>query len=78
MGSLTIRNLDDRVIEQLKVQAKQNHRSLEGEVRHLLTQKVDRIGHIVDFRERTRKLASLTTGTRQTDSVKLLREDRDR
>ena len=78
MGNLTIRNLDDRIIEQLKVQAKQNHRSLEGEIRHLLTQQVDRVGRIVDFRERTRKLASLTTGTRQTDSVKLLREDRDR
>ena len=78
MGNLTIRNLDDRIIEQLKVQAKQNHRSLEGEVRHLLTQQVDRLDRIVDFRERTRQLASLTTGTRQTDSVKLLREDRDR
>lgn len=78
MGNLTIRNLDDHVIEQLKVQAKQNHRSLEGEVRHLLTQRVDRLGRIVNFRERTRKLSSLTTGTRQTDSVKLLREDRDR
>lgn len=78
MGNLTIRNLDDHVIEQLKVQAKQNHRSLEGEVRHLLTQRVDRLGHIVNFRERTRELSSLTTRTRQTDSVKLLREDRDR
>jgi len=78
MGNLTIRNLDDRVIEQLKVQAKQNHRSLEGEIRHLLSQQVDRRTRIVDFRERTGKLASLTTGTRQTDSVKLLREDRDR
>ncbi|MDE2757464.1 MAG: hypothetical protein OXU26_12680 [Acidobacteriota bacterium] len=78
MGNLTIRNLDDRVIDQLKVQAKQNHRSLEGEVRHLLSQQVDRRARIVDFRERTAKLASLTIGTRQTDSVKLLREDRDR
>ena len=78
MGNLTIRNLDDRIIEQLKVKAKQHHRSLEGEIRHLLTQQVDRLGRIVDFRERTRKIASLTTGTRQTDSVKLLREDRDR
>ncbi|MDE2665788.1 MAG: hypothetical protein OXI69_06530 [Acidobacteriota bacterium] len=78
MGSLTIRNLDDRVIDKLKVQAKQNHRSLEGEVRHLLSQQVDRRARIIDFRERTGKLASLTTDTRQTDSVKLLREDRDR
>ena len=33
MGNLTIRNLDDRVIEHLKAQAKANQRSLEGEVR---------------------------------------------
>ena len=78
MGNLTIRNLDDHVIEQLKVQAKLNYRSLEGEVRHLLAQQVGRVGRIADFRERTRKLASLTTSTRQTDSVELLREDRDR
>ena len=78
MGNLTIRNLDDRVIDRLKAQAKANQRSLEGEIRHLLTQKADRPGRIADFRERTRQLVSLTAGTPQTDSVELLREDRDR
>ena len=78
MGNLTVRNLDDRVIERLKAQAKTNQRSLEGEVRHVLTQQVDRAGRIADFRERTRRLVSLTAGTRQTDSADLLREDRDR
>ena len=34
MGNLTVRNLDDRVIEGLKAEAKANERSLEGEVRH--------------------------------------------
>ena len=78
MGNLTVRNLDDRVIERLKAQAKANQRSLEGEVRHVLTQQVDRSARIGDFRERTRRLVSLTAGTRQTDSADLLREDRDR
>ncbi len=78
MGDLTIRNLDDRVIERLKRQARANHRSLEGEVRHLLTQRVDRLVRLADFRERTRQLASLTVDTRQTDSVDMLREDRAR
>ena len=78
MGNLTIRNLDGRVIERLKVQAKANQRSLEGEIRHLLTQHVDRPGRIVEFRERTRQLVSLTAGSHQSDSVDLLREDRDR
>ena len=78
MGNLTIRNLDGRVIERLKVQAKANQRSLEGEIRHLLTQHVDRPGRIVEFRERTRQLVSLTAGSHQSDSADLLREDRDR
>lgn len=78
MGNLTIRNLDDRVIEHLKAQAKANQRSLEGEVRYVLMQQVDRRARIADFRERTREIAQLTAGTPQTDSVTLLREDRDR
>ena len=79
MGSLTVNNLDDRVINnRIKAQAKANQRSLEGEVRHLLTQQVDHPGRIADFRERTRRLLSLTAGMNQSDSTELLREDRDR
>ncbi len=78
MGNLTTRNVDDHVIEPLKEQAKANQRSLEGEIRHLLTQQVNRLGRVEGFRERTRHLVSLTGGTVQTDSVELLREDRDR
>lgn len=36
MGNLTIRNLNDELLEQLKEQAKANERSMEGEVRVLL------------------------------------------
>ena len=78
MGTLNIRNLDDQVIERLKAQAKANHRSLEGEVRYLLTQKLDRLTQIAEFRERTRQILSLTVNTQQTDSVDMLREDRSR
>lgn len=78
MGDLTIRNLDDRVIERLKKQAEANYRSLEEEVRHLLTQRFGRLVRIADFRERTRQLLSRTVHMRQTDSVDMLREDRTR
>ena len=78
MGNVTIRNLDDRVIDQLKAQARANQRSLEGEIRYVLTERVDRRSRIADFRERTRRIASMTAATPQTDSVILLREDRDR
>ena len=78
MGNVTIRNLDDRVIDQLKAQARANQRSLEGEIRYVLTERVDRRSRIADFRERTRRIASMTAATPQPDSVILLREDRDR
>jgi plasmid stability protein len=78
VGNLTIRNLDNRVIEQLKAQARANQRSLEGEIRFVLTERVDRGARIADFRERTRRLAAMTADVPQTDSVTLLREDRKR
>ena len=78
MGTLIIRNLDDQVIERLKARAKANHRSLEGEVRYLLTQQTDRLTKIAEFSERTQQILSLTVDTHQTDSVEMLREDRSR
>ncbi len=77
MGNITIRNLDDDVIETLKAQAKTNQRSLEAEVRYVLTHQVGRRVSIADFQERTRRIAGMADGP-QTDSVELLREDRDR
>ena len=78
MGNLTVRNIDDDVIASLKAQAKANHRSLEGEIRHLLVQQALRHSRLEDFRERTARLSALTADRSQTDSVSLLREDRDR
>ena len=78
MGNLTVRNLDDRVIAELKREAKQNERSLEAEIRHLLTQRVSNRLRVAGFRERSERLAETTAHTGQTDSTLLLREDRDR
>ena len=78
MGTLIIRDLDDQVIERLKARAKANHRSLEGEVRYLLTQQMDRLTQIAEFSERRQQILSLTVDTHQTDSVEMLREDRSR
>lgn len=76
MGSLTIRNLDDHVIQALKAEARANDRSMEAEARRALTERFDRIRRIVEFRERMDALRRVTEGTPQTDSVVLLREDR--
>ena len=78
MANVTVRNIDDEVIALLKVQAKANHRSLEGEIRHILAQQVLRWTRLEEFRERTERLHSLTEDLPQTDSVDLIREDRDR
>ena len=78
MGTLTIRNLDHRVIERLKAQARENERSLEGEIRHILTERADRRLRLAKFRERTRELVSAAAAAPQTDSAILLRADRDR
>ena len=78
MARLTIGNLDDHVLDRLQERARANQRSLEGEIRHVLTERVNPRSRIVQFRDRVQPIASLTAGTPQTDSVALLREDRDR
>ena len=66
------------MIDALKAQARSNQRSLEAEVRFLLTQRVERRVRMADFRERSAEIARMSAGTPQTDSVELLREDRER
>ena len=38
MAQIIVRNLDDAVVERLKARARDNDRSLEAEVRHILEQ----------------------------------------
>ncbi|MHC8509657.1 MAG: FitA-like ribbon-helix-helix domain-containing protein [Rhodospirillales bacterium] len=79
MATLTIRNLDDDVALRLKEEAKRNGRSVEAEVRQLLIQ---RFPHQRRTREEAiaaiERFAEKTKGVEHTDSVLLLREDRDR
>ena len=78
MARLTIGNLDDHVISRLQERAQAKGRSLEGEIQHVLTERVNPRSRILQFRARVQQIAALTAGTPQTDSVALLREDRDR
>ena len=57
MGVLTIRNVDDDVIAALKRRAKANHRSLEGELRHLLARHAIPTPTLGVVRERARMAA---------------------
>ena len=78
MATLTIRNLDDEVVERLKKKAKDSNRSLEGEVRELLKQAVNRHSPEELLALADRIAAMTPKGVKQTDSAELLREDRDR
>ena len=78
MGTVTIRNLDDRVIKRLKARAKSHRRSLEAELRDLLS-RASRQPLIVDALAEADRIAAMTPkNVKQTDSVLLLREDRSR
>ena len=78
MATLTIRNLDEKTVERLKQHARQNERSLEAEVRHVLNNAAQTLTHR-EFWARADTIAAMTPrDIAQTDSVTLLREDRDR
>jgi len=77
MGNITIRNLDNKVIEKLKALAKEHERSLEAEIRALLTETVQRWSR-QRFIEMARRIAAMTPDVPQTDSTEIIREERDR
>ena len=77
MANVIVRNLDDEVVERLRARAKTNSRSLEAELRVLLTNAVRR-RRPKDLIELADRIAAMTPNVPQTDSTLLVREDRDR
>jgi plasmid stability protein len=80
MATVTIRNLEDAVVERLKARARDNERSLEAEIRALLTQAADQLRG-TEARALADRIAAMAYDVPQTDSVELLRdlrEERDR
>ncbi|MBX3333904.1 MAG: hypothetical protein KF876_07255 [Nitrospira sp.] len=76
MGQVIVRNLDDRVIAALRTKAKLHGQSLEQELRTILSKAA-----VPNTQERVAlasRIRGLTPKRRQTDSTKLIREDRDR
>lgn len=72
MAQIIVRNLDESVVDRLKTRARENDRSLEAEVRHILEQsaKVDMAQACqiaLNIRERLK-------GRSFPDSVELIRE----
>ena len=72
MGTLTIRKLDDEIIDRLKERARTRGRSLESELRALLAQS-SRQPLILDALAEADRIAAMTPrDVPQTDSVVLL------
>ena len=79
MATFTIRNVEDEIVKALKARAKSHNRSLESEIRQILVDQVRRPAWRGDeLLERAKRIAAMTPNVPQTDSVELLREDRDR
>ena len=81
MAATTVRWLDESVVERLEVRAELNGRSLEGEVRQILSAAVnnDMEAKRRVFRARIERLQEeITLKGLHTPSEVLVREDRDR
>lgn len=76
MANVTIRNLDDEVVARLKDRAKANKRSLEAELREILSETAYRPSR-EEFRKLAARIRAMTPDVEQTDSTLLIREDRD-
>ncbi len=76
MAQVIVRNLDDDIVVRLKRMAANNHRSLEQELRLILSKAAR--PDIAEFRKRAAEIRTSLSDRPQTDSVSLIREDRDR
>ena len=77
MATLTIRNIEGKVVERLKARAEANNRSLESELRDVLSS-VAHDAKAFDLRAYAVRIAAMTPKRKQTDSTTLLRQDRRR
>ena len=74
--TLTIGNLDDGVVQLLRIRAARHGRSMEAEVRSILAAAVA-VEPAEDFRVLAAKLREVAAGRPHTPSEQLVREGRD-
>ncbi len=72
--NLSIKNVPEETVEQLRERAKRNHRSLQGEVMTILEAAVAPKGLTVEELVERVKRRGLSTGD---DATRIVREDRD-
>jgi antitoxin FitA len=76
MAQILVRKLPDSLVEQLKARARRNGRSLEAEVRDVLQQAVTK--NKAAFLKAADAMRARLAGRHHTETLELLREDRDR
>jgi plasmid stability protein len=76
MAQVIVRHLEDETVRLLKERARRKGRSLEQELRDILAAAARQ--DVAEFKARAATIRARSYGTPQTDSVLLLREDRDR
>jgi len=77
MATVTIRNLDPAVVEQLKRQAAANHRSLEAELRGILEQAAKRALSRTEFVALAERIAAMNPLPQDEDSDSVIHEARE-
>lgn len=75
MPNVLIRDLDDEVLKQLKSAARANHRSLQAEIHDVLRRANTR--NLAETRRLSARWLKRLSGSDQSDSAGLIREDRD-
>ena len=76
MGQVTVRNLDDRVLARLRERARAHHRSLEAELRTILSEAVAPVGPAL--REELDRIRQALRSRWSADTTALIRQDRRR
>lgn len=77
MPSVLVRDVEDEVLERLKMRAERNDRSLQSEL-SLLLRRASEQNDLASRLDIARKVRGSIKKAQTTDSVKLLREDRRR
>jgi len=77
MAQILVRNLDPATVERLKDKARQHNRSLQAEVKAILERDAS-CYTMAEVRAVSLRWRKRLAGTKHTDSVTLMREDRRR
>jgi antitoxin FitA len=76
MAQVVIRGVDDEVLNRLKKRATDHKRSLQAELKLILEQASE--VNVIDARALAERIRQELSGRQHSDSVELIREDRNR